>query len=517
VDGAGSTRLVAKNTLLLTLGLLAGRALALLVLRKMTPLLGPDGIGIWGLATDLTTILLTMANFGLGVLVTREIARARGMTWPIFWAALRVRWLMGIAGYLILIGYVRISGLGSLAQAAVLVTGLAIFVETTSMTCDAVLQAHDRVEYQTGGQLVSAVVYFGLAYWFLVAGHGLMGVIWANLLSRLARLAVMVPLMFQQTGSWRGRPAPAAPRPEEGAGAARGSARWMMRLGLPLFLSTTFGILYYKVDVVMLMSFVGEAATGIYVLGHRALDVLMLGPNIFATALFPVMARYGPAATRDAARLGERSLRFMMLAVLPVTLLVAVAAAPVIGWFDRQGQFPASVAVLQLVIWGLPFQGANMIYNRLLITAGRERSFIVIALVAMLANVSLNLLLIPRYSYFGAAAATVTSLAVSSAMHTFFARRTALRFSSLRAWFGPVAALAAAWLATVVLARLLVPRWGTGWLALPAGAGWGPSLAIILATGILYLVASFVLGILTPADLRLLRQLGGATGREPGA
>jgi O-antigen/teichoic acid export membrane protein len=129
----GSTRIIAKNTLLLSLGLLAGRVLAFLVLKKMTPILGPDGLGIWGVATDLTTILLVVANYGLGTLITREVARTRGMTLPILWSALRVRWGMGALCYLFLIGYVYAMGFGPLARAAVLLTGIGVFLEATSM------------------------------------------------------------------------------------------------------------------------------------------------------------------------------------------------------------------------------------------------------------------------------------------------------------------------------------------------------------------------------------------------
>ena len=88
-----ATRSVAKNTFLLTSGLMLGRVLALFVTKKMTPVLGPDGMGIWFLANDITVILLTVTNFGLGVLLTREVTRSPEQSWPQLWAALRLRWL----------------------------------------------------------------------------------------------------------------------------------------------------------------------------------------------------------------------------------------------------------------------------------------------------------------------------------------------------------------------------------------------------------------------------------------
>jgi len=496
----GTTRVIAKNTLLLTLGLLAGRVLALFVLMKMTPILKAEGLGIWGLATDLAVILLTVANFGLGALITREVTRVKSMTLPIFWAAVRIRWLLGATGYLFLLAYMQFSGITQLAQTAVLITGISVFIEATSMACDGVLQAHEKVEYQAVGQLVSAGVYFGLAFWFLDAGYGLMGVIWANLLSRVSRLLVMVPLMFLKTGPWKWR------TPEE-VESPQPTFRWMLRLGWPLFLSTTFGILYFKIDVVMIMEFKGEIATGIYVLGHRMLDVLLIGPNLFATALFPALARFGADARDDAIRLGERAMRYMLLVIFPLTLLCTFMAPPIIRLFDKAGELPHSIVVMQIVIWGLPFQAANCIFNRLLITAGREKDFVKIALLSMLVNVGLNLFLIPRFSYYGAAVATIVSLATSCGMHILYTRRTELYPPLRLAMGGSLVALTGGWLVASALAHLVVPDWGTGWFGLPLESGWGPVLTVTALFAVLYGAAIFGLRVLRLSDLGLLRQL----------
>jgi len=314
-----ASRSVAKNTLLLTLGLLSGRALGVILIRKMTPILGTEGIGVWGAAVDISAILQVVTNFGLGTLLTREITRARGMTLHLFWNTLKVRWLIAAACYLILLLYVGAGSFTDLARQATLIMGLAIFIEGTSMACDAVLQAHEKVQYQSLGQILSALVYFVLGWLWLDAGHGLMGVIYANMISRVVRLAIMAPLMFMTTGPWR--------RSAEGEQAP--DLRWMMKLGLPLFLATTFGIVYTKIDTVMLRQMVGDSAAGIYVLGRRALDLMLILPNIFGTALFPAMARYGMKDSADTIRLGERSLRLMITLMLPLTLFLTFTAGPV--------------------------------------------------------------------------------------------------------------------------------------------------------------------------------------------
>ena len=503
-----ATRSVAKNTILLTFGLFLGRVLALFLRKKMTPLLGTDGMGVLYTALGVFTILLTVSRFGLGILLTREVTRARELTWPLFWSTIRIRWLISAASYLFLIGYLTALGYDEVTRTAVLLLAAGIFVESIGLACDSVLQAHEKVEYQTAGQVASAVVYFGLGWWWLAAGYGLMGVIWANLLSQVARLATMAPLMFAGTGPWR-RPGPGEPDAP--------GVREMARLGWPLFLATTFAVIYTKIDIVMLERMIGEAAAGIYGQGHQAFDTMLLVPGLLGTALFPAMARYGMKGVADTVRMGERAARYMRVAVLPVTLLITFVSGPIIAWFDPDPRWNAAVPVMQIVIWGLPLQAAATVLNRLLITADREKVFIVIGLVAMLANVVLNAFLIPRYTYFGASWATLASLAISYGLHAFYLQRTEYRTPLAKAMLGPVAACVVAWLATVGLVRLVFPGWGIAWNGLPLDQGWGPFLGACLVMAAMYPAALLGLRVITGADLRLLRELAGRGGGVEGA
>ncbi len=479
-----ASRTIAKNTVLLTVGVLVGRALGVWVITQMTSVLEKAEMGLWGTATDLVAILLVMSNFGLGALLTREISRRKAMTLPLVWSVLKLRWAMGAVSYLILALFAHFSGFNDLKTAAFLVTGLAIFVESTAMACDAVLQAHEKVQHQTVGQLVSAVVYFVLAMAALDRGYGLMGIIWANAISRMVRLVVMVPLMLKTTGPWTWRDPDGGPVP---------TMADMVRLGFPLFLATTFGILYNKIDTVMLNIMLGDAISSIYVLGHRALDIMIIVPGLFGTAVFPALARYGEKSDDDARRLGERALRYMMAAIVPLTLFLMLVAGPIIGVFDKTGAYADSIPVLKIVIWGLPLQAVCIIFSRLLITANREKVFVRIGLGSMLVNVVLNAYLIPRYSYFGASAATIVSMTMSFVLHYHYIRQTALRPPVLRALAGPLLATAAAWVLTVVVVGRLVPAWHLDWWYLPVHEGWGAFLAVFGLMTVAY-AGALVLG-----------------------
>ena len=290
----------------------------------------------------------------------------------------------------------------------------------------------------------------------------------------------------------------------------------MLRLGFPMFLATTFGVIYTKIDVVMIERMVGGAAAGIYYQGHLAFDTMVLVPGLLGTALFPAMARYGMQTPADAVRMGERATRFMMAAVIPLTMLLTFVAAPVIFWFEKGPRFADSVPVMQIVIWGLPLQAAAVVLNRLLITADREKVFVTIGLGAMLTNIVLNWMWIPEHGYFGASWATIVSLGLSLILHAWFLFRTPYRTPLVKALLGPLLATGLAWAMTVLGIGLVAPRWHINWIGLPLDQGWWPFLVSVLVMAVLLPVVLLGTRVITIADLRLLRELRPASGPTSG-
>jgi O-antigen/teichoic acid export membrane protein len=103
------------------------------------------------------------------------------------------------------------------------------------------------------------------------------------------------------------------------------------------------------------------------------------------------------------------------------------------------------------------------VYGQILYSYGGYKDFIWISGSALLVNVVLNLLLIPRIGERGAAAATTAGYLTSSILHTLLAfNRTGRRelwFSLLAgtAWFtGTLCAIAAGWSPLLVLACVVV-------------------------------------------------------------
>ncbi|MBK6901215.1 MAG: polysaccharide biosynthesis C-terminal domain-containing protein [bacterium] len=158
--------------------------------------------------------------------------------------------------------------------------------------------------------------------------------------------------------------------------------------------------------------------------------------------------------------------------------------------------------MFRIAIWGVPVQAASIVFNRLLMTAGQERTFMRIALASMTTNIGLNLLVVPVLGCPGAAGVTVLSLGVGLVMHRVYLRRAGIVMPVRRAlvdgwrpccWPGPRRCCSA----------LAAPGWDVSWLALPT-SGIGPFAAMTALTGVLYVVALLGLRVVGRGDLELV-------------
>lgn len=501
---------VARNTLLLTTGLLFVRLLAFLVFRRLAGQEGAAGIGVWGVAAELSAILTVVACFGLNTVLTREIIKGPERAWDLFWSSLRLRGLVGAAGYAALVGFVGLAGYDAVTRQAVLVMAIGVFLETAAMNCDAVLQAREEVRHQTVSQILGAAVYFVLAWAWLRQGAGLMGVVWASVASRGARLALVsllvVPGLLPSRGAARRRGAGAAP-------SLRGMA-W------PVFLATVLGIATLKIDTVMLLSMGGKVEAGLYTAGRRPLEFLMLLPQLFAVALFPALQRArglrstaaGTAAGSGLEQMGERAHRYLGALILPLTLGCFVAARPLIGLLAPGPAFGGAAVVLRVVLLGLPLLAVTTVCNRLLMCLDRERDLVLVSGWALGVDVALNLVLIPRWSERGSAVASVASLMVACGIYLWLIRRAGLRIPLARSQLVALGALAVAWLGSVGALRLLHPVWVPGW-PMTVVDRWPALLTAGALTAPIYVGLLCALGILRRSEWASLSRPTARAGR----
>lgn len=181
------------------------------------------------------------------------------------------------------------------------------------------------------------------------------------------------------------------------------------------------GSLHEQVDVFMLAYLLHDTAEiAVYSIAVAITMRLKLVPAALATALFPEVAGRSDA---QAAAFTARTLRHSVLAASLLALAVA-AVSPIAVPLAFGEEYRASVPILFVLLPGMALMSNFMLLGHYFMAVNRQQFPIVTQLATLVLNVTLNLLLIPRYGIFGAALASLASYLIEFALITIAFVRT---------------------------------------------------------------------------------------------
>jgi O-antigen/teichoic acid export membrane protein len=187
----------------------------------------------------------------------------------------------------------------------------------------------------------------------------------------------------------------------------------------PFFVANVLGIIYHRIDILMLALMKGEEIVGYYSAGYKLYEALLFIPASVGTVFFPRLVQL----IRDnhiniAVRSSSTILYYLMIIVIPICIGITIFAKEIVQLFFGNAFVLTSLS-LRIIIWGLLIHSFNNILGRIIYAIDQEKFFIKISLASMLVNVILNLILIPKYSLYGASVATIVSFVVSFYLHYY--------------------------------------------------------------------------------------------------
>ena len=391
---------IAKNSLAPMALALTNRmidfAFALLMLR----LLGPAGAGRYQFAVVFIGYAEILTRFGLGTLLTREVARdhAQGNTYLSNVVMLRLLlWLaslplMGIVLWL----YVAF---GDLAPETVVAVGLfaaGLFFSNISDALTALFYAYEKAEYPAAISAVTTVTRVSLGALVLLVGGGVIGLAGVSVVANITSMTVLGFLLLRKIF-----------RPYLGNDPRL--RRFMLGESFPLMINHLLATLFFRIDVLILQPTWGDRAVGYYGAAYKYVDGINIIPSYFTLAIFPLMSRYARTARDSLARAYILSLRLLLMVALPIAVGTPFIARELILILGGVQYLPQSMIALQLLIWFLPFSFVNQVTQYVLIAIDQQRYLTRAFLIGVVFNISVNLILIPRYGYAAAAITTIFS------------------------------------------------------------------------------------------------------------
>jgi O-antigen/teichoic acid export membrane protein len=413
------------------------RAARFLFLFAVARKLGPETFGTYALLLAVVETLALVSGEGLIDFLARESARTPEKARALFRQVTGLRAAYGAILLPLGLGLVYALGCRQEALGAAFWLFLTLFARAPLSAAQGVLRAADRVAPLVWIEAIQAAALLAALLPLLAGPMGLTGVAYAELLSTGAASAAGLLAL-------RGMAKPAR--------VAGPPWRELIRRTATFNLYPLITNIYDRIDIVLLSVLAGNIAAGLYALPYRALSVLQIVPFGLMTALLPGIA----GRPQDDGKLcAEVSTALFTLSLFPV-IAVMLLAGPMVGTVLGPA-YRDSAALFRILVWAAIPMFVNFGLNNFLLARGRERVFLRTTLVSAAINILLNALLIPRFSFYAAAAVTIATECVLLAQNVLIIHRAFGFFPLPKALLGTSAVFAGLLLAALVGSVYLPP------------------------------------------------------------
>ena len=425
-------RTIAKNSLVPMVLNLANRAVYFAFAMLYLRVLAPEGAGRYAWVISVYGIFEILSRYGLGTLLTREVAADKKQASRYLTNVLALRTLLWAASLILMAlvvgGYWFEEAIGREELGAVAVFALVMLIANWSDAFSSLFNAFEKMEYPAGLGIAMALLQSTLGALALLLGWGIVGLAWVALAVNLVQLVWLTRLV--RTALFR--PAWMWDWPLQ---------KWMAAASGPLMINHLLATIFWRIDMWLLLPLAGAASAGFYSAALKYVDGLNIIPSTFTLAVFPLMSRFARQEGASLARSYRLSVRLLLLISLPIALTVALLAHPLIsllggasfanaahtaaaaaapacrlaadlfGWEDcaALGMRGGSALALQVIIWSIPIGFVNSVTQYALIAADQQRYLTKAFIAGVAVNLLGNLLLIPSFGYIGAAVVTILS------------------------------------------------------------------------------------------------------------
>ncbi len=170
----------------------------------------------------------------------------------------------------------------------------------------------------------------------------------------------------------------------------------------PISLTLIANVIYFRVDSFILTSYFSYSEAGIYNLAYQIFQNLLILPTFIMNSYFPIML----LTMRENFGKFLKQVRLAGVMMLLLSLIVGVfayfLAGPFIMILSGSG-FLDSAEVLRILCFSLPAFFVSSILMWTFVSLKRYKQMLYIYLFGLVLNLLLNIIFIPKYSYFGSA------------------------------------------------------------------------------------------------------------------
>src|ERR1700682_824379 len=384
-SGLGSRAL--RNTVLVLTAKVAARLVALITVLAMIKHLNAAQYGAFATLVNFTAIVSVVLDLGFNVLFVREGARHPTEIQRYLRNVMSVRLLMSVVSLGLLAAALAFAGLDSLLLPAFV---LMVLTSYSTLLRNG-LYAVQKLGYEAIAVVLESLVLLALVLYGIKTGRGVTYYIWAYAAQyafSCIYFAVVLAAKRIAVVGW-GVDVPLI-------------REWFWK-GMPFAFTFVLTILYFKIDQPLVYALRPHAEAGWHAAAYKPFDALLFIPMTFLSIVFPVLFIYHRDRPGEMLEAGSRFFKALLLIRVPMSVGIFVLAYPL----SHALLYDQSADAVRILSLGTGIAFVNNAFIGALSASDRQSSFTWAAGWSLVANVALNLALIPTFGYRGASTATV--------------------------------------------------------------------------------------------------------------
>ena len=292
-------RAILKQTSWLFFAQVLNRGISFFYIIYLARTLGVSDFGLLTAALAYFSILSSVADFGFNRFLIREVAKDKSKAPELLWNVAMLRITLTLVFFAIFSATVYSFDPDKIRVSLILLASLAILPQAIAFTFDAVFVGIQKLQYSAISLFVSALSTALVGLYLVGKGFGPWGAVSALIVGQVIYAAVLIIFLFKHQRLILS-PVRLAVIKEVVVGS------------LPYGLLAVLGLLYFRIDAILLSYLRGSFETGIYGAAYRFLEAVIFIPTAFSLALFPVLSRAHDTSLHDVKKLYFKSFKVML-------------------------------------------------------------------------------------------------------------------------------------------------------------------------------------------------------------
>jgi len=371
---------IAKNASFLMISQLLTWGMALLMLVFLPRYLGVAGMGQLHLATSIWAIMAIAVSLGMNTLLIKEIARDREKIGSLFGTSIVIRLIISILGFSLIALYTWFAKYDIETVYVIFIIGIGSTMGQVTTTCSSTLQGLERMELISLSDVVSKGITTIISIVLLLLGYGVLVVASVIVFGSIINLAIQLFGLHRIY--------------ELKIRFDKNIIGWILRASLPYLFINISLVIYVQIDIVIISLLIDEQGVGWYAAADRLFSTLLFIPTVFIAAVFPAMSRMYADHSDSLQRLMRKSFSGLLIVGIPIGLgVLVIANSFVVQLYGSDFANSGPILALLGIVLILTYQ--NILIGRFLISTDRQNTWTVVMVVATLATIPLDLILIP--------------------------------------------------------------------------------------------------------------------------